>query len=216
MSKGDFQERKQLVRVQFQVFMDNIEKFTRRRQWCMQRKSYVFRAGVAGGVCHANKFKEHLRGLASCKCELCDLVASFGMLIVHDAERLVELTREDEVASLQLGLAVKLAEVKPYHNALNKLAAVRTHSGVLGWNEKRVQWMEARCAVFAQGFKAGELCLPSLSALRRGLQVFMHNSFDKDAWEAMMKQPDQYAIYGTQSELEEKDDGGLLALTDLF
>ena len=74
--------------------------------------------------------------MASCKCEICDVVAAIGKLIVHDAERLVELTRGDELASLQLGLAVKLAEVKPHHNALNKFAAVRTHSGVLGWNEK--------------------------------------------------------------------------------
>ena len=159
MSKGDLQKRKQLVRVQFQVFMDNIEKFTRRHQGCIQRIRYNFRAGAAGGMCHANELKEHLRGLAICKCELCNLVASTGKLIVHDAERLVELTREDEVASLQLGLAVKLAEVKPYRNALNKLAAVRTHSGVLGWNEKRVQWMEVRCAEFAQCFQvARSIC----------------------------------------------------------
>ena len=34
--------------------------------------------------------------------------------------------------------------------------------------------------------------------------------------EALMKQPDQYAIDDTQSEFEAKDDGGLLALTDLL
>ena len=180
----------------------------------MRRIDFVFKVGCSSvSSCKTTEIKEQMRALATHECELCDVVASSGRLLVRDAERLVELTREDEAAAAQLGLAAKLCETSPYHNALSKLAFVRTHSGILGWREVRLQWLDVRQRGFTCGFCVIGKCLPLVSALRRGLQAHLKDGFGSDCLRAEPAPLDVFAISDAQ-EHGDQELGGLLALTD--